>query len=307
MKIVALLTNYYSKYQTNSEYTVIFELISKIARQHWFYFVLVSANFQTENGGFSEYVSFIWWRYIVTNDKCMPDFLWNRISWGWTYLIYEGAYKTFPSDKILNISQNKYLMYRYFSEFMPKTYLLKDFIDNLEIRNTIGENVVLKPVNASWWAGVEFYTVDELMERAPLLWGLWYLLIVQEFIDLSEWIPGLTDGMHDMRLVFVDGKLSYTSLRIPAKWLKKSNMWAGGTEIIIANTDVPRELLEIATKIIDKFDLGLGNIFSLDFGYIKAKKSWYLIELNDFAGVGFLPEQYYILDKYINDVFKMLK
>lgn len=281
--------------------------ISDIAKKLGLHFVLVSANFQLKNGGFSEYIEFVKWEYITIRGEIIPDFLWNRVSWGWSYLTYKTESYLFPSNKILEISQNKYLMYRYLHKYMPKTFLLRDFLENISIRDAIGEQVVLKPVNSSWWAWVEFYSVSDLVNVTEKHMWLGYLLIVQEFLDFSHWIPWIVEGMHDFRLVFVNGELSYTSLRTPAQWLKKSNVGSGWTESIISKDKVPPDLMELAKNIIDDLDIKDWDIFSLDFWFCLTQNKWYLIELNDFPWIWFLPEQYFILENYITDVFKTLR
>ena len=85
--------------------------------------------------------------------------------------------------------------------------------------------VVLKPLSESGGKNVRIAKKRSAFPKIKI--GQDY--IVQEFIDSSKGIPGLTEGAHDLRVVLVNEKIIYSHIRKPKTNCLLANVALGGT------------------------------------------------------------------------------
>jgi len=130
--------------------------------------------------------------------------------------------------------------------------------------------------------------------------------IVQEFINSSCGVPGVSKKMHDLRLVFVNNKLIYAYIREPKDGSFLANLAQGGSLVVVPKEKLPKSLQPIVTYANDVFATFSPRIYSIDFMFDENKKPW-IVELNSMPGLFFTPEEKpYMLEMYqeLLDIFK---
>lgn len=307
MKKVAILTNYKNIFTFTSD---VYKK-SSIEMKNVFYknnieVVRVSMDhYDKEKKSFNEYVNFDEnWEIIIVKKEYIPEIIWKRTK-KWNLYNNEilKSFVQFPSFKIIEIWRNKYEMYLFLKEFMPNTLLLSVFFKwNEEIYNNVSDKVVLKPINSNWWSGIEFMTKQELLNRQENYPWLGSLYIVQDFKDLSKWYNEIITWIHDVRLVFVWWKFSYSIVRTPKEWDLKCNVWSWWNRFSLSYEQVPKELFEISKLAIKNLEPVDEDIFSIDFAYCKDENKWYILEINCSPGIWFLENEKEYQVKYFNDL-----
>jgi len=91
-------------------------------------------------------------------------------------------------------------------------------------------------------------------------------MIVQRFVDLSKGVPGITDGVHDLRALIANGEPIAFLLRTPESGLI-SNVGRGGSLEKVEEELVPDEVFEI----LEEVDLSLRShgdrFYTVDLGF----------------------------------------
>ncbi len=182
----------------------------------------------------------------------------------------------FVNDPLFDeITSNKFITYCFFSDFMAKSYLVRNTNDlNKKIDSLKCNKLVLKPVIGSKGRGIRILTRSKIknikVEETSLL---------QEFIDSSNGIKNIVNSTHDLRIVVFNNKVFGAYIRVPKKGCLLANIAQGGRRIIIKKKDIPPIVVKIVKKIILRFN-NFGNLFySADFIFDKRQKP-YLIEIN---------------------------
>ncbi len=290
---VAIETSYTDKYNWNDEFWARF-IMQNLFKKNDIELVRVSMNKLNKKKEFIEYNILTKYGINKTIRKTYkPDIIRSR-RWIWTYYKYsqlEETYKITPSKKVSITSNDKYESYLFLKKYQPKTCLLSTFFSK-NWRNLLAEKIVIKPIRANWWKGIELITTTELLKKKKRFLWLDELYIVQEFKDFSKWYPWIVDWNHDIRLMFAWKKIVETTLRIPQKWNFKSNLWSWWTQSILTKKSLPKELLILSKSIYKKMELEWDDIMSMDFAYCAIEKKRYLIEINASPGT-----RYYQTDK----------
>lgn len=194
------------------------------------------------------------------------------------------------------LAWDKYQTYRTIGKYMPKTVWLKDLV---EIKT---DWVAVKPYNGLKGKGV-YVGPRRVFKEESLPPGKKY--IVQEFVDTSAGIYGLAPGIHDLRVVVVNGGVVWCHIRIPAKGKMLANRAQGGTLTEVNYAAVPQSVKKIVKIISEKFYQEYNNpIFSLDFGIDRKGKPW-IFEINDL--IGFPRWEMKNRDKFLNALVENFK
>lgn len=106
----------------------------------------------------------------------------------------------------------------------------------------------------------------------------WENVLVQQFLDGSGGIPGITDGLHDLRVTTVNGAPTNCFIRVPKEGSYLANVAAGATGFSIELDQVPEEVMQEVRVIIDRVAHYAPTIFSADF--LLSDHGWKLVELN---------------------------
>lgn len=141
--------------------------------------------------------------------------------------------------------------------------------------------IVLKPFNGLKGVGI-FIGPKNNIPKFDEAKGKKY--IAQEYVDTANGIPGITAGLHDLRVVVINNKVVWCHVRIPPKDSFKANAAQGGTLIEVDYDLVPESIKKVVEKISQGFYEEFDNpIFSLDFGIGKDGRPL-LFEINDQIG-----------------------
>ncbi len=169
---------------------------------------------------------------------------------------------------------DKKIVAEMFPEHSPRTFVVNTR-KGLEIvlPEIKSEKVVIKPRYGTLGKNVKI--VDK--KRIPK--NIEKNTLVQEFIDTSKGVEGVTEGMHDMRLFMINGQLDHAHIRIPKKGSLTANVALGGKKVFISNESIPKKAVNIARKVDKLFSNFYPRIFSVDFLFDKKGRP-YIVECN---------------------------
>jgi glutathione synthase/RimK-type ligase-like ATP-grasp enzyme len=178
---------------------------------------------------------------------------------------------------------DKWKTYQILKDYMPKTIWVG------ELKNADGlvdlittENIVLKPYDGLRGKGIFIGPKKDLKNFKPDKSDRKYIL--QEFVDTSNGIRGITPGRHDLRVVIVNREVVWSHVRVPADGSLLANAAQGGNLSEVSYSKVPESVKKIVKIISEKFYIDYDNpMFSLDFG-IDDKGTPKIFEINDQIG-----------------------
>lgn len=196
-------------------------------------------------------------------------------------------YRFVNSLRFTRILDDKLTTSMIFHKWSKKSWI----VNNPEkLRNVLpkikSRKFVIKPISESGGKDVQILHKEEAFSRVTFSNDY----IIQEFIDSSSGIPGISESMHDLRLVFVNEKLCYAYIREPKEGNYLANLSQGGTLSIVPVKNIPKSLFSIircANRVFETFN---PRIFSIDFMFDENKKPW-IIELNSMPGLYFTPQE----------------
>lgn len=221
-------------------------------------------------------------QFVLTNKSINIDLVYDR-SGGIDFPPEESGLKVVNPRNFKILCWDKYATYKEIGKYMPATYLLtneKDIKKYLPSINT--DRVVLKPFNGL--KGLGIYIGSENGAKRFKFSEKYPKYIMQEFVDTSGGISGITNGMHDLRIAIINGKPLWCHIRIPKKGKLLANAAQGGKLIEIDYKTIPTSIKIIVGKVTKKFLKKYGNtIYSLDFGVDKNGIP-YIFEINDQIG-----------------------
>jgi hypothetical protein len=197
------------------------------------------------------------------------------------YSVYDRSGGVHHPNKFLNnavndidfklFARNKWQSYIEFREYFPTTFILdtpenlKKFLSNYNE----SQKFVAKPVEGMKGKDIHFLTIKDydfivntLMEDSKR-----YLL--QEFIDTTKGIKGIAHGVHDLRVVSLNGEIIWSHVRQPGNGTElKANVAEGGSIDEISDfSTLPTELVKITKDLIQIFYSKYNNpLFTVDFG-----------------------------------------
>ncbi len=212
------------------------------------------------------------------------------------------------SKKTLNCAQfkklcdNKNLMYQLLGKYMPKTFPIKNKEDLHQALHFFppGDLVVLKPSNGLGGKGIIIDTPLKLREALIKEGGEYSL---QQFIDTSRGIPGITHERHDLRIAIVEGEIVFSHVRIPPRGNYLANVAQGGSlrEVLLEN--IPPCVIETTRQIQSLIDSNFHYpVYSIDFGIMGDRP--YIFEIND--RIGFPAENMHNAPRFIEALLQSL-
>jgi glutathione synthase/RimK-type ligase-like ATP-grasp enzyme len=177
------------------------------------------------------------------------------------------------------VTGNKVKILELFSKYQPKTVVCADAeAVKAAIAGMPGEVVVVKNPVSSGGRQVYIGKKDEIVVPADET----YPLLVQEFVDMSEGIPGIAKGPHDVRVLLTGGKIIGATLREPVPGSLHANVSKGASERLLSFDEIPAEVRSMATEIDGQLE-DLPRYYAIDFA--RGKQGWVLIELNTRPGL----------------------
>jgi glutathione synthase/RimK-type ligase-like ATP-grasp enzyme len=204
--------------------------------------------------------------------------------------------------RFTQIIDDKFLTSKLFSEWSKESFIVKN---NTELQKTLKyiktTRVVIKPISESGGKGI--LIISKSAARKLTLNDEY---IVQEFIDSSHGISGITDGTHDLRLVFVNEKVVYAYIREPKKGNLLANLAQGGRLRIVPNKLIPPSVSPIIKRAEDLFGSFNPRVYTIDIMYDKNQKPW-IVELNSMPGLYFTPEERPSMAKMYRTLLRIFK
>lgn len=193
---------------------------------------------------------------------------------------FEGAGVKIVSDPRLEpVLGDKIVTFEKFGKYQPRSVSCADAAAvKAAIAGMPGDMVVVKnPVSAS---GRQVYIGKKTELEVPA--DETYPLLVQEFLDMSEGVPGIAEGVHDVRLLMAGHSIIGGTLRQPAPGGLHANVSRGGSERLLSHDDIPAEVREIALEIDSQLE-DVPRYYAIDFA--RGKQGWVLMELNARPGL----------------------
>lgn len=266
-------------YPFNESYyvTAYRELAEKIAEKGARLVIVRAMESYKGNGVFSGYWVFGNGEFTRINEDIKPDLVYNK---GHFIFRDDDSLPIMNHRELDGICLDKRKTFAAFSEHCPLTkevHSKEEALDFLEKVSTAF--AVAKPIDGEEGKGVIIMRKNELADHIPS-----YPYLMQEFVDTSGGVPGITDGMHDLRLTLINGDVGNSFLRIPAKGKMVSNLAQGGSKQEVPVDLIPSECLSLAATIDERFKKYGKRVYSVDMGRDVSGK-WFIIELNSQPGV----------------------
>ena len=224
-------------------------------------------------------------------ENIYPDLIYDKTKAGMeTYYKKELISAKYPfvnNLRFTRIMDDKLITSLIFHKWSKKSWIVNNQKKLRSILPRIkSQKFVIKPIAESGGRFVQILDKKEALEKVTF--GNDYL--VQEFIDSSSGVPGVSEHMHDLRLVFINDKLSYSYIREPKEGNYLANLSQGGSLFIVPKDQIPRSLAPIircANKVFETFN---PRIYSIDFMFDENKRPW-IVELNSMPGLYFTPQE----------------
>jgi hypothetical protein len=189
------------------------------------------------------------------------------------------------SPEFENLCSNKDETYAAFPEAFPETVCVgSDSELDVALERIAGDLIVAKPADGACGRNI-FIGKSADLDRASLP----YPLLLQEWIDMSQGIPGVCSGVHDLRIVIIAGKIALCTLRQPAGGSLIANAAQGGSIRLIPLKDIPEQALALALSIDRRLQQYPERVYSVDMG-LHQRQAWKVIELN--APPGLTPPKW---------------
>lgn len=183
-----------------------------------------------------------------------------------------------------SICVDKLRTFEQFKEFSPNTAYINSYLECLNVildwKMESEEIVVLKKNFETEGRGIFIGKVSEISET---FYNDWNNILVQEFLDSSVGIPGITNTLHDLRVTIVNGAPINSFLRIPKSGSYLANISQGGSGCSIDLVDLPKEIIDLVRKIDVKISNFYPCLYAADF--VNTKNGFKLIELNSRPGL----------------------
>lgn len=229
----------------------------------------------------------------------MPDLIYDKTRAGMEIYfrkeLIAGHYRFVNSLRFTQMLDDKLITSMIFHKWSKKSWIVNNPEKLRKILPTIKtRRLVIKPISESGGKDVQIIQKDEALEK--VVFSKDY--IIQEFINSSAGVPGVSDSMHDLRLVFVNNKIIYAYIREPEQGNYLANLSQGGSLSIVPLSNLPQSLNPIIRCVNKVFETFNPRVYSIDFMFDENKKPW-IVELNSMPGLYYTPqEKPYMLDLY---------
>lgn len=241
--------------------------------------------------------------FVSHPEKINADAIFDR-SGGVSFPPEEIGNKVLNCIEFKRLCNDKNAMKEFLGNSMPKSNCIRtqeDLLFHLDDYKEI-PRVVLKPARGMQGKDIIIDSPQNIA-RTELKVTTEYTL--QEFVDTSSGIPGITSTYHDLRVVIVNGEIVLSHVRTPKHGSLLANVAQGGSIREVLTKDLPDFIRDATRKIqslIDeKYDFPL---YSIDFG-IQNKTTPFVFELND--QIGFPSEIMIGSDLFIQKILESLK
>lgn len=236
---------------------------------------------------------------ITINEKIKADLIFHRGSQETILATHDCPVINHPD--LERFTDDKIKVANFFSDISPKTKAINSYKEFKEIINewrvSPEEKIVIKKNFLYGGHGINILPLQEVRDS---LYEDWQGILVQEFIDSSAGIPGIVEGLHDIRITSINGEPVFTYVRTPASGSFLANLAQGGKVVKVSLDMLPPSLLEKVSFINKQLAQYKPSIIAADF--VNSKHGFRLIEINSRPGVrdpDFSPEDKKVHDKTV--------
>ncbi len=296
-------------FNTKYPYWEIYQGIIKDIEAQGIEVYIVRGHSYLGNGSFSHS-----WRVrngemVSVDEKITVDLIFNRDDKNTIPAIYDCLIVNHPD--LDQVCVDKVRTVELFPELSPKTKAINSYAQYIQTVSAWGlgheDRVALKKNFLSGGQGIHILAINEI---SASLYEDWEDVLMQEFIDSSIGIPGIVEGLHDIRIVTINGEPVYSFIRTPPTGSFLANVSQGGAERAVPLAQLPQDLLVLVERVNKEFFQYRPSMFAADF--FNTKDGFKLIELNSRPAVcdpAQSPETKNYIDKIveflINEVSKI--
>lgn len=130
--------------------------------------------------------------------------------------------------------------------------------------------------------------------------------LVQEFIDTSRGIKGITNQIHDLRVIIANGKIDHAFVRVPKKNVLVANVALGAKKIFVNPKILPMKAKKIVKTIDSLFTHFEPRLYSVDFIFDK-KGNPFVVECNSQPMINKYAYGKYADPEFYTRICKVLK
>ncbi len=194
-------------------------------------------------------------------------------------LVPDGASNLLNDPEMSRICTDKFETFKLFPSHSPATSVAASADGVPAAVDAIpSERIVIKPLDGEEGRGVAVIDRTEALAKIPS-----YPYLLQEFLDLSDGIPGLVASTHDLRITSISGKIVLCFIRTPPPNSFLANVAQGGTKIEVPLDKIPDGARAIWNDVEAVFKRYPRRVYSVDMGRRK-DGVWKIIEINDKPG-----------------------
>ncbi len=217
--------------------------------------------------------------------------------------LIEENYPFINDLQFTQLIDDKFITSLFFEKWSKKCWLARNNSQLAQILTRIKtDKVVIKPICESGGKGIHISKKNKALKEVTLN----RTHIIQEFINSSKGVPGVSRGIHDLRLVFVNNKLIYSYIREPKKGGFLANLAQGGSLTIVPKSKLPRSLNPIVSYANEIFQSFEPRVFCIDLMFDEKKRPW-IVELNSMPGLFFTPQEKPYMVKMYRELLKIFK
>lgn len=246
------------------------------------------------------------WRFVEGKQELFENIeanlIFNRDDKNTIPKIYDCKIINHP--ELDEICVDKFKTFERFPNLSPRTVYIHSFREFLEQKEKwMGrddEIIVLKKNFLTEGRGIYVQPIGEVREN---LYEDWTNILMQEFMDSSLGIPGVIEGMHDLRVTVVNGEPINSFVRTPKQGSYLANIAQGGKGMALDLEQVPQEVMDIVNTIQAGLSQYTPSLFAADF--MNTTKGYQLVELNSRPGLQY-PKITKTYKKFNDAVAKML-
>ena len=214
---------------------------------------------------------------VLFDTECRVDLIFNRDHKSTIPKIDDcPVINNFELDQIC---LDKMKTYELFATISSKTKYVSSFVDCIRCIDNWNcakdTKIVLKKNFGSAGKGVFVLPFSKIQED---LYDNWSNVIIQEFIDSSVGIQGITDSYHDLRVAVVNGKLTNGFIRIPHSKNLVANIAQGAKSFSVDIDTLPQEAIDLVHKVTKTFDAYYPALYSVDI--MNSPDGYKLVEIN---------------------------
>ncbi len=161
--------------------------------------------------------------------------------------------------ELCTIMDDKILTYSMFPELHPKSFFIQNAQDyRSKLPEITTETIVLKPIDGTYSENV--IISDKKLQQTPES----YPLLMQEFIDSSNGIDGITPGEHDLRIIMLDEHPALVLVRVPKPGSHVAGLRLGASYYFPAISELPGSVIHLIRQIDQQFNQYPGRAYSID-------------------------------------------